>query len=216
MNFLHNVSIAGKLRFLLASTVVLVLVFAMVIPLVIGFKALENLEVSKLKNACEYKKSIISDYFKSCEDDVYILSINPFLIKALKDFSESFHETPQETCIKHFDTINAELKEYYNNEFITKYESTFFDKLPHPVYPADVRTAFMQYHFLVQNPNSLSEKYKMEYSGTYNGSYNILHANYHSFFIDLIERYGYYDLFLIDTLGYIVYSVFRKPIMLLH
>jgi methyl-accepting chemotaxis protein len=40
--------------------------------------------------------------------------------------------------------------------------------------------------------------------------YSEFHGRYHPFFKDLLERQGYYDIFLLDTKGNLVYSVFKE------
>jgi methyl-accepting chemotaxis protein len=40
--------------------------------------------------------------------------------------------------------------------------------------------------------------------------YSELHALYHPFFKDMLKRRGYYDIFLFDTQGNLVYSVFKE------
>ena len=40
--------------------------------------------------------------------------------------------------------------------------------------------------------------------------YSEMHAKYHPFFKDMLEKHGYYDVFLFDTRGNLVYTVFKE------
>ena len=67
----------------------------------------------------------------------------------------------------------------------------------------------MQHYYLTANSNPVGEKQKLERADGLS-EYGELHARYHSFFRSFIEKFGYYDLFLIDPEGNIVYSVFKE------
>lgn len=67
----------------------------------------------------------------------------------------------------------------------------------------------LQADYIANNPNPLGEKHKLDAADGFNG-YNISHKRYHPFFRSLMESRGYYDIFLIDPDGNLVYSVFKE------
>jgi methyl-accepting chemotaxis protein len=68
----------------------------------------------------------------------------------------------------------------------------------------------LQRVYITENPNKKGEKQKLDKAS--DGSrYSEAHARYHAFFRHFQETKGYYDLFLIDAAGNVVYSVFKEP-----
>ncbi len=63
--------------------------------------------------------------------------------------------------------------------------------------------------YITDNPHPLGEKHKLD-AGAAGGAYDKLHAAYHPWFRSYLERRGYYDIFLVDARGNIVYSVFKE------
>ncbi|MEP4805076.1 MAG: cache domain-containing protein, partial [Hyphomicrobiales bacterium] len=67
----------------------------------------------------------------------------------------------------------------------------------------------LQSDYITNNPNPTGEKHKLDVAPGFN-TYNQVHKSYHGFFRDLMEARGYYDIFLIDPDGNLVYSVFKE------
>ncbi|GFE49653.1 hypothetical protein So717_14060 [Roseobacter cerasinus] len=67
----------------------------------------------------------------------------------------------------------------------------------------------LQALYITDNPHPLGEKDRL-YAADSELWYDALHAQYHPHFHDLQQRLGYYDVFLFDTQGNLVYSVFKE------
>ncbi|MFN4272006.1 MAG: methyl-accepting chemotaxis protein [Aliihoeflea sp.] len=63
--------------------------------------------------------------------------------------------------------------------------------------------------YIDDNPHPLGEKHLLDAAdeGT---SYDVAHARYHPTFRDRLESRGYYDIFLFDQAGNLVYTVFKE------
>ena len=69
--------------------------------------------------------------------------------------------------------------------------------------------ADLQDIYITSNPNPTGSKHLLDAGG--DGSvYSSVHGTYHGYYRDLLERGGYYDIFLIDTAGNIIYTVFKE------
>jgi|GEM_PF-451411 len=68
----------------------------------------------------------------------------------------------------------------------------------------------LQAAYIADNPHPTGEKQKLDRAET-GSSYDDVHAKYHTWFRKLQEDQGYYDVFLFDTEGNLVYSVFKEP-----
>lgn len=67
----------------------------------------------------------------------------------------------------------------------------------------------LQKDYIESNPHPTGEKDKLYRAESF-GAYHDAHEYYHGSIRDLLVREGYYDIFLINTAGDIVYSVFKE------
>ena len=73
----------------------------------------------------------------------------------------------------------------------------------------DSPTAYLQNAYIHNNPNPTGQKDNLSKAG--DGSlYSDIHEQYHPFFRGVLERGGYYDIFLFDSDGDLVYSVYKE------
>lgn len=73
----------------------------------------------------------------------------------------------------------------------------------------DNPTEQLQAAYITDNPNPPGEKHLLDDART-GSMYDPLHATYHPWFRDVQQSGGYYDVFLFDTEGNLVYSVFKE------
>ena len=73
----------------------------------------------------------------------------------------------------------------------------------------DDPTQTLQAAYIENNPNPTGEKHLLD-AAPDGSAYDRLHANFHPWFRDLQQTNGYYDVFLFDTEGNLVYSVFKE------
>ena len=71
------------------------------------------------------------------------------------------------------------------------------------------KTAELQRAYIEENPNALGEKHKLDVAPG-DTVYNAAHAKYHPAFRDFLERRGYYDIFLFNKQGDVIYTVFKE------
>ena len=72
----------------------------------------------------------------------------------------------------------------------------------------DVRAVLTE-AYITANPHPAGQKHLLEAAGDFS-PYSITHRRNHSHFVSLFEQKGYYDVFLVDAEGNIVYSVFKE------
>lgn len=66
----------------------------------------------------------------------------------------------------------------------------------------------LQALYIKENPNPVGAKEKLDYASD-DSAYTAHHKNYHHWFRKLLQERGYNDVFLFDTKGNLVYSVFK-------
>ncbi|MBT2132683.1 HAMP domain-containing protein, partial [Aliiroseovarius lamellibrachiae] len=67
----------------------------------------------------------------------------------------------------------------------------------------------LQKIYITDNPHPVGSKQNLTWSGD-DSTYSTVHAQAHPELRAMLEAYGYYDIFLIDLEGNIVYSVFKE------
>ncbi|TYC52118.1 HAMP domain-containing protein [Rhodobacterales bacterium] len=70
-------------------------------------------------------------------------------------------------------------------------------------------TEVLQAAYITDNPHPVGEKDKLDAADT-GTAYDAVHQEFHSWFHKLQQDAGYYDIFLFDTKGNLVYSVFKE------
>lgn len=107
--------------------------------------------------------------------------------------------------------MRRELTSYYESAFGAEYKKQNGGefKVGDRVARLTPKAVEAQYAYIVKNPNGLGQKQTLTSAGE--TRYDKLHEEVHPSFKKFIERFGYYDLFLIEPKnGEIVYSVFKE------
>ena len=110
---------------------------------------------------------------------------------------------------------SRELRSYYTGDFSEEFQER------NGIRTARINEVFsrlspeaivFQHAFIADNPNPLGSKHLMDKPAhDERGEYAEFHANYHPYFRNYLEKFGYYDIFLVEPdNGRIVYSVFKE------
>lgn len=70
-------------------------------------------------------------------------------------------------------------------------------------------TAYLQKWYIDDNPNETGQKHHLDFAED-GSSYSQVHKLYHPYFRRLVEEKGYYDVFVFDLSGDMIYSVFKE------
>ena len=76
--------------------------------------------------------------------------------------------------------------------------------------PKDKNSTVLQYFYIVANPHKKGLKHHLDNAGD-SSSYSKVHEFYHPIIRSYFEKFGYYDIFLVDhETGHVVYTVFKE------
>ncbi len=149
----------------------------------------------------------IESYFKTIRNHIQTLSNDPSVGIAITEFTNAYRQ---------LDTVplpvdaSSKLTAYYQNEFLPKLAQT---EQGSPVLnsflPEAIASNYLQYHYIANNSNPIGKKHLLDKAND-SSEYSRLHSRYHPIFRNIIEKFGYYDLFLIDPDGRIVYTVYKE------
>jgi methyl-accepting chemotaxis protein len=210
---IRNLGIRAKVLIVLSA----VAITAVGVNGYLGYRtAKESLEAesfNKLTAVREMKSSQIEDYFRQIADQVQTFSEDRMIIEAIKAFKSGFDaietdllgttETPQ-----HVDT---DLRSYYVEEFQSRLQRNTSENVSvDRFWPTKSSTRFLQHLYLSSNKFETGSKHQLD-SASDGSSYTKAHSLYHPIIRSYLEKFGYYDIFLVDhETGHIIYTVFKE------
>ncbi|MDN3685751.1 hypothetical protein QW180_28065 [Vibrio sinaloensis] len=128
---------------------------------------------------------------------------------AISAFSDSFASYPVERVTE--SDIGA-LNQYYQTQFGATYRSANGGAAANEMQKLAMlssRAKALQARYIGANSNPLGEKHQLM-SDSLGTDYDQVHAKYHPSIKGFLEEFGYYDIFLVDPQGNVVYSVFKE------
>jgi class 3 adenylate cyclase len=150
----------------------------------------------------------IEEYFQTLSDRTRTLAENPTTVTAMTEFERAFRELAGRSLSEEGD---RKLTDYYAREFLPRLAKTTEGQPTLETYrPIAGAPRYLQHRYIAGNPYPAGKKQALLTAGD-NSTYSEVHARYQAFFRDIVRRYGYADLFLIDAeTGNIVYSTAKK------
>jgi len=85
-----------------------------------------------------------------------------------------------------------------------------FKSAYHAINTTDDVTKVLQDAFITNNPNPTGQKHLLDSAENFSLRYNSMHVNHHPNFRSHLEVKGYYDIFLFDPDGNLIYTVFKE------
>lgn len=174
--------------------------------------ALNDSVENQLMSLQSSKKSQVESYFSQIRNQVVVLSESEMTISAMQEFSNNLYDLslqiPQSTEQK-----QQALHDYYTKQYAKEYKQhdnnntlVNIDSL----IPTQEPALSAQFAYIAKNKFSLGNKEQLIRDDT-ESSYNDSHAKYHPKFKNYLQKFGFYDIFLIEpNQGQIVYSVFKE------
>jgi len=208
----------GQLK--LQTKLMIVLLIAANIPLLIAGYVIQH---SALKTLSEQAKQHlvstrasqqlqIEGFFHHLEEQIKDKSGTLSVISAMRAFTDAEDglEEELELSTDELEEMRESLATYYKKQFAAQYQQQTTQKInTNNLIPKDTFGIFSQYNYLAKNPNKLGEKDKLNHAGDMS-IYSQIHEQYHPEFKKFTHQYGYYDLFLVNLKGQVIYSVFKE------
>lgn len=212
---MKHLGIKGKLisAFLAAS----------IIPLLfIGFfsyykssKTLEEQALSKIDAIRVTKLRALESYFEQVKNQLLVFTHSEPTKAALIKFTDSFSSFQKDSKLSDVDVLahKAKILKYYQKDFSEEFSKQNEGKVP------DVMSVLsklsnlqilLQSKYIAENPNPLGSKHLMD-SSPGSEMYNRVHGFYHPDMKEFLNKFSFYDIFIIDAeSGQVVYSVFKE------
>jgi len=213
MTIWRNLNIGTKVLTALLPLILLSIALVSSISILIAQRELEEQAFNKLIATREIKATQIENYFSQIRHQIETFSENHMVISAMKDFAVAFKTIFEERNLtpEAEAALQTRVAEYYQGNFLPKLADNS-QITPHftDYFPNEESTQILQDLYIANNPNQLGSKHKLARASD-NSRYSDHHARYHPVLRNFLEKFGYYDIFLIDIdTGHIVYSVFKE------
>ena len=178
-----------------------------------SYQALQEVEKERLVAVRDATGKSIENYFTTIRNQVLVFSENSMVAEAMASFKESFRYYRDEMPTTDIESLRSELGRYYSSDFAQEFQqrnagaqsgqAEWLAKL-------DADSVALQYRYIKANPHPLGEKDKLSEPDD-DSMYANHHALYHPVIRSYLDKFGYYDIFLVDPeTGDIVYSVFKE------
>ncbi|MCB9466338.1 MAG: methyl-accepting chemotaxis protein [Candidatus Eisenbacteria bacterium] len=176
---------------------------------------LEERAFATLESVRDNKRLAVEQYFQTVEHQIQSFSENGMVVDAMRQFRSAYRNHDEEiaaTGISRSEMGKA-VRAYYDEEFARQYAEANGGKRPDSgailsLLAPDAMS--MQYSYIAKNPNRLGSKHQLD-SAREGTAYDRIHADFHPVTRSYLERFGYYDIFLVDDeTGQVVYTVFKE------
>ena len=161
------------------------------------------------------KTAQIEAYFEQIRDQMLTFSENRMVVEAMRSFPECFDAYADQASVDS-DTLaeyRTDLSTYYTEDFAGEYQSQNSGATidaAQLLASLDDQSIALQHAYIKANPNPLGSKHELDSADT-ETDYGQLHAVVHPVIRSYLEKFGYYDIFLVHPeSGDIVYSVFKE------
>ena len=159
------------------------------------------------------QKGQIENYYQLLQQQITTQASSTMTQVAVQAFRLSYERYTFELDLFEKQARLSKLRDYYQNHFGKRYESlnpnsdlnvdSYLNKL------GDTGIA-LQYDLIANNTHPLGEKDKLSDLGN-TTTYNTFHSLYHPIFQKYLNKFGYYDIFIVDkATGNIIYSVYKE------
>lgn len=178
-----------------------------------GAAALQHAAELKLMATRDATARHVEDYLTTMQDQLLTSTANLMIKDALQDFARAFAGYGADLSPAERAQRTQSVQSFYQEQFGRRFAELNGGQTA-PVAALLQSTAALsvplQYSFIANNPASLGSKDQLTTLGEDN-AYATAHSKFHPALHSFQQRFGYYDIFLIDAQsGNVVYSVFKE------
>ena len=207
-----NMSMTRKLMLVL---VIIGLAPAVIVGIISSYESsvlLEEQAINNLTSVRESRKNAIERYIKRINEQVLTMAGQSNIKAAMQSFDGAFDTYLSQSTEFSVASARHSVAQYYQDEFAQEYKNqNQKDAGIEQIMASLPGTALaLQQAYISDNQYPLGSKDTLE-SAKGNAEYHDLHQIYHAEIRDFLQRFSYYDIFLVDLdSGNIVYSVFKE------
>jgi len=170
----------------------------------IAGSAIEDATLARLTAARAIKASRIESYLTQIEAELDVIARLPETATAIRTMSAAFAE------VEPTEAGSRATRTFIEDVFAPGFAAATGGSIAaDAILPDDPRALELQSLYIAGNPNPIGRKDELV-AAERGLAYDEAHADVHPIMRALQRRFGYYDIFLIDESGTIVYTVFKE------
>jgi len=154
----------------------------------------------------------IESLYETLHGQVKALAYNQITINAVEEFQTAYEKYSQEITYSK-ETVTTSLEKYYVEQFSKEYSNKnlnkSFNQSDDLISKLSQTTKNLQYSFISNSKFNLGEKDQL-YDIQNNTTYGKTHAKYHDTYRSYLNQFGFYDIFIVNPSGDVVYSVYKE------
>jgi hypothetical protein len=164
----------------------------------------------QLRSINATKKRNIEYYFDIIRNQILTFAEDKMMVEAVKAFRQAFGQVASAVGAGQLAAFRESVHAYYDQEFSNRISDVGQHADVRDFLPGDPAALALQHLYIAGNPHPTGQKSRLHDAGD-GSDYSRVHASYHSVILNYLEKFGYYDIFLVDPVtGNIVYSVFKE------
>ncbi len=169
----------------------------------------------KLTAVRQIKQQSVQRYFQGINDQVITFSEDQMVVDAMREFRATIKEVREQndTTPSDLEKMREALLSYYEDDFTEEFKNNNAGKSPEAANyfkQLDDDSIALQYRYIKANTHPLGSKHLLDQADD-SSHYSQYHNRVHPIIRSYLEKFGYYDIFLVDSeSGDIVYSVFKE------
>ena len=150
----------------------------------------------------------VEEYFRDLDQWIETLCENRMVVEAMREFDAAFEQL-RDIPVDQSEEVS--LQGYYEKEFLPRLAKNTSGQPVYETYRPNTSEAIhLQHRYISANPHPVGKKGDLVESGD-GSAYDAVHKRYQQLFQSMIQRMGFYDLFLVDPeSGDVVYSVYKE------
>ena len=168
----------------------------------------------KLTAIRQIKKTAIESNFQQINNQVITFAENGMIVHAMSVFNRTSKEFLDNNDIdaERLSEMRKELGTYYNGDFASEYKNQNGTSPNSKKWLSELsdNAVALQHEYIKVNKNPLGSKHVLD-RGSDTSTYSTYHQKVHPKIRNYLEKFGYYDIFLVEPKnGNIVYSVYKE------
>jgi len=211
----RSLSISVKILAVTLGTTIIILTVSGIVSFMMSRNAIEDKLFDQLTSVREIKGQQIENYVDSINRQIITTSESLVIVEAMYKFRAAFDLIGKQAENHEYNdqAMQSNLLTYYRDEYFGRLRPNTPNQLagesPSDFMPTNPGGAHLQSLFISDNPHPTGMKQKLDSVG--DSLYSRVHEKFHPGIRSFLEKFGYYDIFLIDhETGHIVYSVFKE------
>ena len=154
----------------------------------------------------------LEEYLATMRAHVQTIAAEPSTLTALRAFETGFNSAAAEAASAGLQPESSaeRISEHHERELATRFrDGGLAWNGASALIPADPNARVLQDLYIARNTNPVGSKHLLD-AANVALAYDRAHAEHHPRIRGVLEAFGYYDIFLFDQNGRLVYSVFKE------